>query len=129
MLFTKEENFNKEIEAVRSAQKLLLADFLTKVRNTWPESFIHRRDSIEHEEWLLPKVRFLSVLSNSIGAVEPTIDGIVGSSYAKQMTNRLISTIENIIVYTTQTVIKTPMIVKIPNNEKGPRHVKNFNLI
>lgn len=126
-LFMKEDNFQKGIEAMRTANELLLADFLTKVRNTWSESFISRRNSIEHQGWLLPQVRFLSVLSNGIGINEPVIDGIPVTKYARLMTNSLISTIENIVAYAIQRVIVYPMIiVEIPQNEREPQKVLRF---
>lgn len=43
------------------------------------------------------------------------------------MTNRLISTIENIVAYAIQTVIVYPMIkVENPQNEREPQKVVRF---
>lgn len=128
-LFMKQENFKKGIELIKLTNGIELADFLSCVRDTWSEIFIYRRNSLEHEGWVLPEVKFITILTDKIGISEPSIDGVNITRYSRDMTNRLISTIENLIVYSLGTAIKAPMvIVEIPEIERDTSIVERFKL-
>lgn len=128
-LFTKEINFKKGISRLKENGHNSLAEYLQRVRNLWSEGFIRTRVSLEHEGWVLPEVRYELGHNRKIILIEPKIDNIPLSNYSKIMVNRIISFIENVIVYTFKCCLHSPfIIVEIPETKRDPKDVKRFRI-
>lgn len=128
-LFTKQANFEKGVSKLKSEGHTSLAKFLQKVRSDWTESFIIRRDAIEHEGWSLPNVEYRITTDQKAEIIEPQVDGIPVSRYSKKMLNRIISFAENVIVYAFKYAMKPDhVIVKIPVNQRDPDCPRRFRL-
>jgi hypothetical protein len=128
-LFTKQANFKRGISKLKVEGCTSLAEFLCDVRSAWSENFISRRDSIEHNGWVLPQVEYRLVAPQRVEIIEPQIDGMLVSCYSKEMLDRIISFVENCIVYAFKVIMKPPLvIVEIPSTQRDPDCPRRFKL-
>lgn len=126
-LFTKEQNFEKGISELEKQSHNSLAQFLREVREKWSEIFILRRDSIEHQGWVLPSVEYRTLHGNKVEIIEPQVDGMSLSFYSKYMLDRVMSFIENIVVYAFKSTYEPPIaITEIPISQRNPECPKRF---
>lgn len=124
-LYMKEKKFKVGISNLETLGEYELALFLGEMRQKCTENFINLRNSIEHEGWMLPEVKINLMNPNKISVVEPSVNGMPITKYCKIMTNRIISSIENVMVYTFQKNLEYPFVIyEIPlvNREKGLAH-------
>jgi len=118
-VFTKQVNFEKGLETMRNAHHNALAEYLLSTRNIWSESLIKRRDELEHSGWTLPDCGYNQSGVHSVELIEPQVDGEPVSIYAPRMLNRIISFVENTIVYAIQSFLpKLIILVEIPRSER-----------
>ena len=104
-----------------------MAQFLQDVRLHWSEKLILRRDSIEHEGWVLPSVKYKILTSKKVEVAEPQVDGVPLSHYFKYMLNRVMSFIENIVIYAFKSTYKAPVLItEIPLSQRDPVCPKRF---
>lgn len=128
-LFTKQANFEKGISELKVQGHSSLAEFLYDVRSAWSENFINGRNSLEHDGWVLPPVKYRVVAAQKVEIIEPQIDGIPVSRYSKEMLNRIISFVENVIVYAFKSTTESPLvIVEIPDTQRDAACPKRFCL-
>jgi len=126
-LFTKEHNFKKGVSELEKQGHKLLAQFLQEVRLHWSERFILRRDSTEHDGWILPSVEYMVQFPNKVEMIEPQVDGIPVSHYSKYMLNRVMSFVENILIYAFKITYEPPVLItEIPLNQRDPVCPKRF---
>lgn len=127
-LFTKEYNFKKGVSELEKQWHKLLAQFLQEVRSHWSERLILRRDSIEHEGWVLPPVEYRVETSNKIEVIEPHVDGIPLFHYSIYMLNQVMNFVENILMYSFKTIYEPPILItEIPLNQRDPVCPKRFH--
>lgn len=104
-----------------------MAQFLREVRSKWSEKFILRRNSIEHQGWSLPPVEYKILPGNKVEIIEPEVDGMFLSFYSKYMLNRVMSFIENIVLYAFKSTYEPPIVItEIPINQRRPECPKRF---
>ena len=126
-LFTKEHNFKKGISKLKNQGHNSLAEFLQDVRLHWSEKLILRRDSIEHEGWVLPSVKYKILTCEKVEVAEPQVDGMPLSLYLKHMLNRVMSFIENMVIYAFKTTYKAPVLItEIPLSQRDLMCPKRF---
>jgi len=127
--FQKQAAFDAGMKDLTSQNHSALSKFLIETRTKWSESFINRRNSIEHEGWSLDKIKYPIIAPQRVIAIEPKIDGIDISIYVKKMTDLILSFVENIIIYSLQSVLPpSVMIVEIPEDKRDPIMPIRFKL-
>lgn len=128
-LFGKEESFKKGLKSMDSESQLALAKFLWSVRSTWSEEFVARRNLLEHHGWTLQDVKYKVGISGTLELIEPEIDGTPVSIYSANMLNRIISFVENLVVYALNSVVTYPLVlIEIPKPQRDPAMPKRFHL-
>lgn len=101
---------------------------MIKVRSTWSEALIAKRNSIEHDGWILPDIPYKLCEPTRVNMIEPTIDGLQISEYVKINGNRVISFVEDLTVYSFSKIINPVTIVEIPESEREDDFPKRFKL-
>lgn len=95
-LFKKHHGFETGVTELKKSDPLLAA-YLNETRK-WSERLINSRNAIEHEGWILPKVRYFEV-SGLICADEPKISGQKVSDFVKFIMDRLICFVEEVTAH------------------------------
>jgi hypothetical protein len=126
-LFAKQLNFEKGIENLKTVGHAKLADFLIETRNKWSEPLKIRRNELEHAGWTLQDCSYNITANRAVELIEPEVDGEPISAYVQRMLNRIISFVENSIVYSIQSFLPNfIIIVEIPNSERDPDRPLRF---
>lgn len=122
-----EGDFEKGLSRLENEGHTPLALFLSEVRTKWSDAFIKQRISIIHDGWCLPPVRYKILATKKVQMTEPQIDDIDLSKYVINIQNRILSFIENVIVYSIKYALPWPMaIAEIPRAERDPDFPKRF---
>ena len=95
-LFKKQSAFENGLKILEKDDPHL-AGYLKATRE-WSEQLINSRNAIEHEGWILPKVRYFEV-SGIIKAGEPEISGLKVSDFVKFIMDRLICFVEEVTAH------------------------------
>ncbi len=130
-LFAKDTAFAKGVARLLSEKRPELTEYLTSVRNGWSQQFIQRRDALVHSGWNLEAIRHESSPDGRPVMVEPTVDGLPVSVYARWALDHVLGFIEDIVVYALSTRLEFPHIIReIPPGERNPdmpeRFVRDF---
>ena len=130
-LYAKRENFDKGLARLR-LDTLLLAEYLSAVRNAWSEKLSARRNALEHEGWILPIVDYRvdeTATPPRVDLIEPEIDGLPVTHYVEYMGSRVISFVENVVVYGFKCALIPPItILEIPLTARHPDFPRRFRL-
>lgn len=95
-LFKKQSTFENGVKILEKDDPHLAA-YLTMTRK-WSERLINSRNDMEHEGWILPKVRYIED-SGIIRADEPEISGQKVSDFVKFIMDRLICFVEEVTAH------------------------------
>lgn len=95
-LFKKQSTFENRLKKLENDDPHL-AGYLKAARE-WSEQLIKSRNAIEHEGWILPKIRYFEV-SGVIKAYEPEISGLKVSDFVKFIMDRLICFVEDVTAH------------------------------
>ena len=95
-LFKQQNTFEAGVTELKESDPLLAA-YLNETRK-WSERLISSRNAIEHEGWILPKVRYIDV-SGNIRADEPEISGEKVSDFVQFIMDRLICFVEEVTAH------------------------------
>lgn len=95
-LFKKQSAFEDGIRILEKDDRHLAA-YLREMRK-WSERLINSRNAIEHEGWILSKVRYTEI-SGIIRADEPEISGQKVSDFVKFIMDRLICFVEEVTAH------------------------------
>lgn len=95
-LFMKQYPFENGIKILEKDDPHLAA--YLRVTRKWSDQLINTRNAIEHEGWILPKVRYFEV-SGIIRADEPEISGQTVSDFVKFIMDRLICFVEEVTAH------------------------------
>jgi hypothetical protein len=102
-----------------------LADYLREARS-WAEELNLLRNGIEHEGWILPRVRY-RVNGGKIEVVEPEIGGKPLSEFVEHTLDRLCCFVEEVTVYGLQTKMDSAVsIQEVPRGERDPNAPERF---
>jgi hypothetical protein len=128
-LFTKQANFEKGADQLTASGHSSLAQFLRDVRSTWSESFIDRRNALEHEAWNLPPIEYKISAPKKVELIEPEIGGVALRRYSTETLNRISSFVENVVVYAFKQAFGLPIaLVEIPKERRNPVCPTRFRL-
>ncbi|MFH1070240.1 MAG: hypothetical protein V1794_11525 [Candidatus Glassbacteria bacterium] len=95
-LFKKQSAFEDAIKMLEKDDRYLAA-YLRDARK-WSEELTNIRNAIEHEGWILPKVRYIEV-SGKIQASEPIISGMNVSEFVRMVMDRLACFVEEVTAH------------------------------
>jgi hypothetical protein len=98
-LFQKQHPFERGVTVLEKSDPLLAA-YLRETRK-WSERLLNSRNAIEHEGWMLPKVRYMEV-SGVIRAEEPEISNQKVSEFVKFILDRLSCFVEEVTAHCLQ---------------------------
>jgi hypothetical protein len=98
-LFQKQGAFDTGVAALKTTDAAL-AEYLRRTR-AWCESLLECRNAIEHEGWVLPRVRY-SHTDGPVRAAGPSISGQPVSEFVTFMLDRLSCFVEELTVHCLQ---------------------------
>lgn len=96
LLFQKQNPFEKGVAELEKSDPLLAA-YLRETRK-WSERLLNSRNAMEHEGWILPRVRYTEV-SGVIYADEPEISGQKVTDFVKFIVDRLTCFVEEVTAH------------------------------
>ena len=128
-LFQNGPDFDRGIEGLRTAGEHAFADYLCAVRNTWHEDIQELRRQIEHEGWTLDTVRYPSSKERPAIPVFPLVLGQPVDQFAATTANRVLTFVEESVVYAIQRRHHGPvMVVEVPSELRSPDDPARFRL-
>ena len=95
-MFEKQSTFENGVKILEKDDPCLAA-YLRMTRK-WSKRLIKIRNDIEHEGWMLPKVKYVEV-SETIRADEPEISGQKTTDFVKFIVDRLICFVEEVTAH------------------------------
>jgi hypothetical protein len=95
--FQKLPQFERKLEDLRQADPALAA-YLAEARNSWCETFVLRRNAVEHDGWSLPRVEYRPN-GTVVVALEPTIDNMPMREFAETMLDRSLCAVEDVLAH------------------------------
>ncbi len=125
-LFKKQSTFENGLRILEKDDPHL-ATYL-KATRIWSEQLINSRNAIEHEGWILPKLRYVEV-SGIIRADEPEIAGQKVSTFVKFIMDRLICFVEEVTAHCLKA--RMPMgisITEIPLSQREAEIPQRFQV-
>ena len=125
-LFQKVNAFENGLADLEKTDRLLAA-YLRETRK-WSERLVKCRTALEHEGWMLPKIRYTEA-SGAIHAEEPEIAGQPVSEFVKVMMNRLCCFVEEVTAHCLQARMPTGIsVTELPLPERDPEVPERFRL-
>lgn len=124
-LYKQQDTFVNGIKNLRQKNPQL-AEYLSQTRTKWFQRMTDCRIALEHNTWMLPKVRYDAV-GNSIRVIEPQVDGQPVTEFVSHVADRLCCFTEDLIAHALQAQMPTGMsITEIPHAERKPEIVERF---
>lgn len=103
-----------------------LADYLEQTRAKWSERLSGCRNALEHESWVLPRVKHVAD-AGSVRAVEPLVDGQPVTEFVTHMVDRVCCFVEELCAHALQARMPQGIsITQIPLTERNPDIVERF---
>lgn len=125
-LFKKQSAFENEIKKLEKDDSHLVA-YLRETRK-WSELLISSRNAIEHEGWILPKMRYVEV-SGIIRADEPEISGQKVSDFVKFIMDRLMCFVEEVTAHCLKAQMPAGIsVTEIPLSQRESDIPQRFQL-
>jgi len=126
-LFARDAAFGRGVARLLSEGRPELAEYLTSVRSGWSQQFIHRRDALVHSGWNLEAIKHETGRDGRPAMIEPTVDGLPVSVYARSALNHVLGFTEDVVVYALSTRLEFPHIIReIPPAERNPDMPERF---
>jgi hypothetical protein len=125
-LFQKQSTFEKELTILGKSEPLLAA-YLRETRK-WSERLLESRNAIEHEGWILPKVKYREV-SGVIRAEEPEISGQKVSEFVEFIMDRLSCFVEEVTAHCLKARMPAGIsVTEIPLSQRESDMPQRFQL-
>jgi len=125
-LFQKPHNFERGVTALEKSNSPLAA-YLRETRK-WSERLIDCRIAVEHEGWMLPRIRYLEA-SGAICAEEPQISCRPVSEFVKFMMDRISCFVEEVTVHCLQARMPGGIsVTEIPLSQRESEVPERFQL-
>ena len=108
-------------------QNVSLADYLELTRVKWSERLRNCRDSLEHGNWVLPRVSHETDFS-SVRAIEPLVDGQPVTEFVTHVVDRVCCFVEELCAHALQTRMPEGIsIAQVALAERKPEVVERFH--
>lgn len=125
-LFNKQSTFENGVKILEKDDPQLAA-YLRMTRK-WSERLINSRNAIEHEGWILPKVRYFEV-SGTIRAAEPEISGQKATDFVKFIMDRLMCFVEEVTAHCLKARMPVGIsVTEIPLSQRESDMPQRFQL-
>jgi len=125
-VFQKPEIFEKGVLALEASDPPLAA-YLREVRK-WSERLLSARNAVEHDGWMLPKVRYMEA-SGAIHIEEPQIAGQRVSEFVEFMMDRVSCFVEEVTVHCLQARIPAGItITELPIHQRETDRPERFEV-
>lgn len=125
-LFQKQSSFDKGIMGLETSDPSLAA-YLREARK-WSERLINSRNAIEHEGWMLPRVKYIED-SGVIRGEEPEISGQRLSDFVKFIMDRLCCFVEEVTAHCLQAKMPPGIsVTEIPRSQRKPEMPERFQV-
>ena len=128
--FVKDSNFEARMNSLEASSHKPLVDYFRFARKGWSQQLILRRNACEHENWLLPDVRYPPTVDGRMRMMEPEIDGITVTRWVVGHCKHVLAFVENSLIYAFQTSLTRHgmAIVEIPIMKRMPEFPKRFRV-
>ena len=125
-LFQKQNSFEKGIMGLEKSDPSLGA--YLRVTRKWSERLINSRNAIEHEGWMLPRVKYIED-SGGIRAEEPEISNQKVSDFVKFIMDRLCCFVEEVTAHCLQAKMPAGIsVTEIPLSQREPEMPERFQV-
>jgi hypothetical protein len=126
-LYQKQSSLGRGIEKLKKTQPELAA-YLLATRSRWSERLVNARNALEHEGWVLPRVRYHDQ-NGVLNPIEPTVDAEPVSQFAERILQRLACFIEELSIHSLQQQLVAGIsITEVPLSERDPKLPERFRL-
>jgi hypothetical protein len=124
-LYRQQSTFLNGIEHLRQKNPDLAA-YLVQTRSKWFERVTNCRIALEHNTWMLPKVRYDAV-GNSLRVIEPQVDGQLVTDFVTHVADRICCFAEDLIAHALQAQMPQSIsVTEIPLADRKPEIVERF---
>ena len=128
-LFVKDLNHEKRLRQLEAAGRSPLADHLRRCRVEWSERLVKRRNSLEHEGWVLGSVEYTPNADRSVTMTEPTIDSVSVSEWVTKQVAHLLAFVEEVMAHAFAHALPSELVlVEIPAKDRDPAQPRRFRL-
>jgi hypothetical protein len=126
-LFKKESTFEGNIVKLQTLDPDLAA-YLAATRRSWSERLITARNAIEHQGWVLPRVRYtIESRKREVVMTEPTIDGQAVTAFLPFMLERLLRFVEELTAHALRTKLPSGIeLTEVLLGERPPEFAQRF---
>jgi hypothetical protein len=125
-LFQKDTTFENGVTALATTHPKLSV-YLQETRN-WSERLVERRNAIEHESWILPRMVYKANASQ-IQTEEPLISGQPVTEFVRYILDRLCCLVEEVTVYALQAQMPEGIsLTEIPLEQRSPQCAERFQV-
>lgn len=125
-LFKKQSTFENGVKVLEIHDPHLAA-YLREARK-WTERLINSRNDVEHDGWILPKIRYRQV-SGVIHADETEISGQKVSDFVRVVTDRLNCFVEEITAHCLKARMPASLtLTEIPLSQRDPAMPQRFQV-
>ncbi len=125
-LFQNKAGFDSGI-AVLEKMDPDLAEYLRKTRD-WSERLLRRRNSVEHEGWIMPPVTYREK-DGRVEAIEPLVEGQPASQFAATILDRLACFVEEVTAHCLQRQLPSGItITELPIAEREKEVPERFRI-
>lgn len=88
-----------------------------------------RRNSLEHEGWVLGSVKYVPNADRTVTMTEPTIDSVGVSSWVTRQLGHVLAFVEEIVADAFANVLPGELaLVEVPATDRDPTQPRRFRL-
>lgn len=126
-MFLKMKPYQTGLEALRQVDPVL-AGYVQETRDTWSERLITARNDLDHNGWVLPRIRY-DTCDGQIIAHQPEIDGLPVVDFIAYMLDRVSCFTEDFLVYCFQSRLPEGIeIAEVPLTARPAKAPERFRL-
>ncbi len=127
--FQADQEFNAQIEKLRTSGDGLFAKYLEDVRSKWHAGLQNLRVQHEHKGWSLEMITYYLAAPNKVEMKLPNVQGVPVDIFAISTANRVLLSIENIMVFAMQRHCSLPIYaIEIPMEQRDPSNIQRFRI-
>ena len=128
-LFVKDLNHEKRMRQLEAAGRSPLAEYLRRCRAEWSERLVKRRNSLEHEGWVLGSVTYVPSADRTVTMAEPTIDSVGVSNWVTRQVAHVLAFVEEIMADAFANTLPGELtLVEIPAADRDLTQPRRFRL-
>ncbi len=125
--FVNDTNHENRMRQLEAAGRLPLAKYLRRCRAEWSERLVKRRNSLEHEGWVLGSVKYVPSADRTVTMTEPMIDSVGASDWVTGQLSHVVAFVEEIMADAFAHALPDEhALVEIPAMDRDPTKPRRF---